>query len=215
METTSVMLPLADMRDLLTGALVAAGKDDTMPMLAAVHVVLADGTLRAEGTDRYRLMVGTYTLPDGAAQDGAAFDVLLPRRDVEALLRSLPKPAPRSQDFASITVEGESVTVEGGAATLTIRALGATYPKVASIMPADMAPLSEGFHQITLDPKLLASFDKVPHIRNTGLRMIFTHEHKAVELRLSHDTITWRGLLMPQKTHAEVARTIPRMEVAS
>ena len=91
----SFTLPAHVLRDLLVGTLLAASRDLTSPVLNAVHLAWDadrgdgfDGTLTATATDRYRMNEGRVRVVMSAP--GTA---LIDRRDADALVKTLPKPA--------------------------------------------------------------------------------------------------------------------------
>jgi hypothetical protein len=206
-----MIIKLSDLRDLLTGALTAAGKDATIPTLMAVKVEQTGLSFGVWSTDRYRAVNGSVRLPDEGNGEGDTWGALLGRKDVEGLLKALPKPSRFGGETVSVTQVDGSVAFSTGLSSIVVVEQDGTFPNVSALMPNEDTPLTEGFHQVSVDPTFLAGFAKIPHARNTGLRMIFTDSCKPVQIILTHETITWQCVLMPQRiTDQTVLRTVPK-----
>lgn len=111
----------------LTRAAVAAGRDDTLPMLTGVHFELKAGVLTMACTDRFRLAVINMAV-DGDGEERA----LIPARSLLALVKTLPAGP------VSIGTGGAYTwTVRGGLITATQRLLDSEFPKVQQLLVRD------------------------------------------------------------------------------
>jgi hypothetical protein len=104
----------------------------------------------------------------------------------------------------SLTRAGDILTVaiKGGTLTVSIPSVQTT-PPYEHLFAGDPAPISE----IHLNADFLAAFAKVPGGGKEGQRFIFTGSDtvagkvrvKPIKVMIPHDTINWRGLLMPMR----------------
>ena len=76
-QTASLTLPAPVLRDLLAGAVVCAARDMTTPALECVRLTWDGADVKADSTDRYRIVEGTY----GAAKSTGPASILLDRRE--------------------------------------------------------------------------------------------------------------------------------------
>jgi hypothetical protein len=68
--------------------------------------------------------------------------------------------------------------------------------KVAVIKPA---PVENSGIVIGLSSKLVATFDKVPHIKGQPMSLDLVSGNEPVLIKIPHDSITWRAILMPMR----------------
>ena len=110
--TTSftIKAPLFD--DLLSGALIAAGKDSSLPVLTCLQLESRDGKLIAAATDRYRLFIGRLAFDTLELKPENDLKILILRDDV-AKIRSLIKPLTGKRvlnPYVQLTIDGERIT---------------------------------------------------------------------------------------------------------
>lgn len=199
------------LRTLLAGALVAAGKDDTMPAIASVQLEWDADGVTAASTDRYRLAVGRYAFDrDVLGQHGAptAGTVLLARADVERLLKAMPKPSARDRAGWQAHVVPVGATVEvswseygynGG--MLVLAAMDAQFPKWRTLIPTDDA-LSEGAMPLVVNPAYLADVSKLAPSKNAPVRIRTSATSRPAVLDYPStaddaSVVQWLYLLMP------------------
>lgn len=187
-------------RDLLAGASVAAHAKEDLTALNGVNFGVSGGRVRVVATDRYKAIIGE------AAITGELDPVTIPLVSVKKIitaLKSLPK---RSIRPVTVTLfrAGDILTVSISAASLdspgdsfSIYLPGANFPgpetfeKLWNSEPVALAGFS-------LNAEFLASFAKVPGSNKSGINKFTFHgENKPVTVEIPHDSITWRGLLMP------------------
>lgn len=184
------------LNDLLTGALVAT--DKAAPSGLVSVLLVSDGeTLTATATDRYRLVTGSV------AVTGGQFTALISAADVTRLVK-LAKDQTTGADL-TLSLIGDLFTVSGTYNTITARVMSDRFPpyeqlftrKVAVIKPA---PVENSSIVIALNPKLLATLDKVPHTKGAPMTLDLVSANDPVLIKIAHDSITWRAILMPMRS---------------
>jgi DNA polymerase III sliding clamp (beta) subunit (PCNA family) len=189
-----------DLLDLLTGAAIAAHSKSDLPTLNGVRLEIKGGKLVAFATDRYRLLVGELE------SEGDLTDSLIPLADIKRIitaLKALDK-ADLSRELVSLTRAGDILTVAIKGSTLSVNIPeGQTPPPYEHLFTGEPAAISE----IQLNADYLAAFAKVP---SSGGGQLFTFTGadtvsgkvrvKPIKVKINHDTINWRGLLMPMRT---------------
>lgn len=190
---TTFQVPACVLREgLATAVLSADHPRNGLPALQCVQVAVRDGRIRFAATDRYRLSVGTYDLPDGQGQvPDVAHSVRLP--DVRSLVRMLPA---RDSGLVTVTVDDREATFTYLGSTLVSDYDGGEFPRFESLIPTEYA----GYDQdgIVLNPALLNAVTKLPAgggwsyvtMRGNGARKpaVFTASHEGAE---------WLVLVMP------------------
>jgi DNA polymerase III sliding clamp (beta) subunit (PCNA family) len=197
-----VAVKASDLLDLITGAAIAAHSKSDLETLNGVYIKAEAGKLTAFATDRYRLLVGELA----GEGEGELSNSLIPLTDIKriiAALKGLSK-ADLSREVVSLTRAGDILTVaiKGGTLTITI-ASAQTPPPYEHLFAGDPAPISE----IHLNADFIAAFAKVPGGGKEGQRFIFTGSDtvagkvrvKPIKVIIPHNTINWRGLLMPMR----------------
>ena len=188
-------------RDLLAGASVAAHAKEDLPWLHGVNIRVTSGELRVTATDRYRAIIGETSLESGELDP-----VTIPLASVKkiiAALKALPKRTIRPITV-SLFKAGDILTVSISAASLespgdsfSIYLPGANFPgpeTLEKLWDSEKIALSE----FSLNAEFLASFAKVPGSNKAGINKFTFHgENKPVTVEIPHDSIKWRGLLMP------------------
>jgi DNA polymerase III sliding clamp (beta) subunit (PCNA family) len=197
-----VAVKASDLLDLITGAAIAAHSKADLETLNGVYIKAEAGKLTAFATDRYRLLVGELTL-EGESELSNSLIPLTDIKRIIAALKGLDK-ADLRREVVSLTRAGDILTVAIKGDTLTITIASAqTPPPYEHLFAGDPAPISE----IHLNADFLAAFAKVPGGGKEGQRFIFTGSDtvagkvrvKPIKVMIPHDTINWRGLLMPMR----------------
>jgi DNA polymerase III subunit beta len=161
---------------------VAAGRDDTLPILTGVRVEIDGSRITMLATDRYRLAMRTLDwTPEGS--DAAAV-ALVPARTLADTARALGASA--SVDLAlGRTGAGDGlVGFEAGSRRTTSRLLDGEYPKVTAIFPTttdvqavvETATLVEAVKRVALVAE-----------RNTPVRLRFTDGQVTIEAGQGED----------------------------
>jgi len=149
MPTTAGTVNGAEFAAAVAQVAVAAGRDDTLPMLTGVRLEIDGEKLTLAATDRYRLAVRelTWTPSNPAAADA---QVLVPARTLADAAKSLAHSETLtialSGGGAGSTGEGIigfSGTTNGRASRATTRLLDATFPPYRSLLPSEWASAAE------------------------------------------------------------------------
>ena len=209
---------------------VAAGRDDTLPVLTGIRLEITGDTLTLAATDRYRLAVRELAWSPGQP-DGEAV-ALVPARTLADTAKALATEANVSLALATGSV-GEGLMGFEGASTdegrrTTTRLLDGEFPKYRALLP------SESTSTATLDTA--AFVDSVRRValvadRNAPVRLTFTADEvqldagtgdeaqatEVLECRLEGESITIAfnptylldGLGAIDAPTAELAFTLP------
>lgn len=189
-QTASLTLPAPVLRDLLAGASVCVARDVTMPALECVRLTWDGADVKADSTDRYRMVEGTY----GAAESTGPASILLDRRDVDAVVKFLPKHGP----LVTVTVDerGFAVNLAGSVRTVPVATPEREFPAIEPLWPSS-EPVPTV--QVGLDPGRTAGMVKVPlESKTTPWRWTFYGETKPVLVTAPGPAgIAWRWVIMP------------------
>jgi len=174
MPTTAGTVPSADFAAAVAQVAIAAGRDDTLPMLTGVRLEIDGSRLTLAATDRYRLAVREL---DWNPQSPSAepVQVLVPARTLSDAAKSL-----SHSDEMTIALAaggaGEGIigftgTTNGRASRATTRLLDATFPAYRSLLPNEWSSSAE----ITVAP-LVEAVRRVALVadRNTPVRLEFS-----------------------------------------
>jgi DNA polymerase-3 subunit beta len=149
---------------------VAAGRDDTLPVLTGVRVEIEGEKITMAATDRYRLAVRDLAwTPEQSGLDAVA---LVPARTLSETAKALAAADKVTVALASSTGTGEGlVGFEGAGRRTTSRLLDGEFPKYRSLLPAESAAKAT-----VSTPALVESVRRVALVaeRNTPIRLSFT-----------------------------------------
>jgi DNA polymerase-3 subunit beta len=173
MPTTAGTVTGADFATAVAQVAVAAGRDDTLPMLTGVRLEIDGEKLTLAATDRYRLAVRelSWSPNDPTA---AAAQVLVPARTLADAAKSLAQSdtltIALSAGGAGEGIIGFSGTTNGRASRATTRLLDATFPPYRSLLPSEWASSAE-----IAVPGLVEAVKRVALVteRNAPVRMEF------------------------------------------
>jgi DNA polymerase-3 subunit beta len=123
----------------------AAGRDDTLPVLTGVRFEIEGDTLTLAATDRYRLAV--RTLPWRPTDPGISTTALVPARTLSETARALTS-GPEvtlalSTPSGSGAVSEGMIGFEGAARRTTSRLLEGEFPKYRSLLPSESTAQAE------------------------------------------------------------------------
>ncbi|MDQ3578692.1 MAG: DNA polymerase III subunit beta [Actinomycetota bacterium] len=133
---------------------VAAGKDDTLPMLTGVRVEITGDKLTLVATDRFRLAMREFEWkPSGDVEDAA---VLVPARTMAEAAKALGSSG-RTVELALSSGEG-LLGLSGSGRRTTSRLLDAEFPRYRQLLPSEqtssaiigVAPLVEAIKRVSL-----------------------------------------------------------------
>lgn len=132
----------------VTQVAVAAGRDDTLPVLTGVRVEIDGDTITLASTDRYRLAVRELRWSPG--QPDIIATALVPARTLADTARSLTSGAevsialglPGQAETDAAAGEG-MIGFEGGGRRTTTRLLDGEFPKFRSLLPDQVNAVAE------------------------------------------------------------------------
>jgi DNA polymerase III subunit beta len=165
MPSTAGTAPAAEFAHAVAQVAVAAGRDDTLPMLTGVRLEIDGTRLTLAATDRYRLAVREldWNPEDPSAE---AVQVLVPARTLNDAAKSLAGSTTLTIALAGTSSSGGSGegiigftgSTNGRASRATTRLLDATFPAYRSLLPNEwssaaeitVAPLAEAVRRVAL-----------------------------------------------------------------
>lgn len=152
---------------------VAAGRDDTLPMLTGVRMEIEGGTVTMAATDRYRLAV--KDMPWNPSQADISTIALVPAKTLADTAKTL------TSTEVTLFTDGNTMGFEGGGRSTTTRLLDSEFVKYRSLLPKQSTSVAEveagPFADAVKRVALVAE-------RNTPVRLTFT----AGEVRLEAGT---------------------------
>lgn len=139
---------------------VAAGRDDTLPMLTGVRVEIEGARMVLAATDRFRLAVREFTW-EPEAGDAAATAVLVPARTLSESAKTLGGGGSVQLALGALGAgaAGDGLMgLAGAGRRTTTRLLDAEFPKFRQLLPAEhasiavveVAPLIESIKRVAL-----------------------------------------------------------------
>ncbi len=161
MPTTAGTVEGAEFAAAVAQVAIAAGRDDTLPMLTGVRLEIDGDRLTLAATDRYRLAVRELTWKPGDPTSANA-QVLVPARTLADAAKSLAHSdsltISLSAGGAGEGIIGFSGTTNGRSSRATTRLLDATFPAYRSLLPNEwashaelaVAPLVEAVRRVAL-----------------------------------------------------------------
>ncbi len=155
---------------------VAAGRDDTLPVLTGVRVEIEDETLTLAATDRYRLAV--RTLSWRPETPGLSTTALIPARTLAETAKALTA-GPEVTVALATGGGGEGmVGFQGAGRRTTSRLLEGEFPKYRSLLPSE----SSAYAEVTTAP-FVEAVKRVALVaeRNTPVRLAFSAEGVVLE----------------------------------
>ena len=119
----------------------AAGRDDTLPVLTGVRLEIDGETLTLAATDRYRLAV--RTLPWKPGTPGLSTTALVPAKTLADTAKALTA-GPEVTLALSTGSGGEGmIGFEGGGRRTTSRLLEGEFPKYRSLLPSESSAVAQ------------------------------------------------------------------------
>lgn len=116
---------------------IAAGRDETLPVLTGVKVTIEGAELTLAATDRYRLAV--RTLPWQPVTELGSATALVPARTLADTAKSLTGGAHVTIAFEVGATGAGLIGFEGGRRRTTTRLLDGDFPKYQSLLPTETA----------------------------------------------------------------------------
>ncbi len=180
MPTAAGVVGSSEFAQAINQVVVAAGRDELLPVFTGVRLEIDDGLLSLLATDRYRMALKELPwTPASSSAEGAA---LVPARVLSEAARSMASGEQITLALANSDM-GEGLIGLGGSGSgaireLTTRLLGGEFPKVRHLM--DIQP-TVAVRCKTAD--IIASVKRVSLVaeRNSPLRMLIGDEQIALE----------------------------------
>ncbi|MDP9117268.1 MAG: DNA polymerase III subunit beta [Actinomycetota bacterium] len=147
MPTTAGTVDAGEFATAVAQVAIAAGRDDTLPMLTGVRLEIEGDRLTLAATDRYRLAVRELAWsPDSPSAE--AVQVLVPARTLADAAKSLATSESMTISLSATGATGEGIigfsgTSGGRASRATTRLLDATFPAYRSLLPSEWASTAE------------------------------------------------------------------------
>ena len=173
----------------------AAGRDDTLPVLTGVRIEIEGEQLTLAATDRYRLAV--RTLPWRPEQTGLSTTALVPARTLNDTAKALTG-GPEVTLALSAGGAGEGmIGFEGGGRRTTSRLLEGEFPKYRSLLPSESSATAE-----VTTGTLVEAVKRVALVaaRNAPVRLSFSADGLVLEAGGADDAqaserteCTWEG----------------------
>lgn len=147
MPTTAGTVMSSEFATAVAQVAIAAGRDDTLPMLTGVRLEIEGDRLTLAATDRYRLAVRELAWSPGDPSAEPA-QVLVPARTLADAAKSLSSSESMTIALSSAGGTGEGIigfsgATNGRASRATTRLLDATFPAYRSLLPSDWASMAE------------------------------------------------------------------------
>lgn len=200
--TATATLPMYTLRRALASTLPCASTDATLPLIAAVHLVIQEDTVKVMATDRYT--VARYVATEHVETDNTA-EATINAKDAKALIAAIPKENRTNRGYeATVHVEDEHISVTFPGVTLTYKTVEGTYPPIEKLLTDNDARPDE--RPVGFNTRLLAQLDKCTR----GLGGINTHivafafssgdKSNVKPVQLTVPTAPeWTGLIMPAR----------------
>lgn len=181
MPASSGILPGDTFAEAVAQVTVAAGRDDTLPMLTGVRVEINGSTVVLAATDRFRLAVREFqwqanasATPDaGAAPAGSAIAVLVPARTLAESGKTLSGAGDVQLALGTLgSGAGDGLMgLSGAGRRTTTRLLDAEFPKFRQLLPAEHTAVAH-----VSVPMLIESIKRVSLMAERGaqVRLEFT-----------------------------------------
>ena len=190
-SNVKINLPAGDLLDLLSGAIIATGKDKTLPTLTGIQLVSDGESLTATATDRYRLITGKIKA------SGSPFTALLQNTDAAKVITAL-KPIAKRNDPRTISLQlgTDELLIVTPESTFTFRLLDGTFPPFEQLLAIE--PAESG--KMAFNCQFLGDLWKIPGAgKDVPVIFTFHGNSKPVTFTVAHDSIEWRGGIMPMR----------------
>jgi DNA polymerase-3 subunit beta len=148
MPSTAGTVDSAEFALAVSQVAVAAGRDDTLPMLTGVRLEIDGARMTLAATDRYRLAVRDLGWEPADRGGDSQTAVLVPARALSDTAKSLGHSDSLTIALSGTAGAGEGIigfagTTNGRASRATTRLLDATFPAYRSLLPTEWASTAE------------------------------------------------------------------------
>lgn len=161
---------------------IAAGKDDTLPMLTGIRMEITGETLTLIATDRFRLAL--RELPWQAAHPDASGDVLIPAKTLADVARSFGHGSAVSLHLGAGNQLGDTriLGIRADEHRTTARLLDAEFPQVRRLLPTEHSAMA----MVEVAP-LLAAIKRVSLVAERGVQIRMDFSAGQVDLAAGGD----------------------------
>jgi DNA polymerase-3 subunit beta len=141
----------------VASVVVAAGRDDALPVLTGMRLEIAGDRLTLAATDRYRLAI--REIPWEPERPDVTVTALVPARTLAEAAKTFVAGAQVSVGLGGGEGTGEGLLgLVGGGREMTTRLLGGEYPRYRSLLPAELTatatvetgPFAEAVRRVAL-----------------------------------------------------------------
>lgn len=150
---------------------IAAGRDDTLPVLTGIRMEIDGSTLTMAATDRYRLAIREIAW--SPEQSGLSVVALAPARTLNDTAKALAATDKVTLALASASAGAGAglLGFEGGGRRTTTRLLDGEFPKYRSLLPQECASVA-----VVETATFIESVKRVSLVaeRNTPIRLSFS-----------------------------------------
>jgi len=143
MPTTAGTVSAALFARAVSQVAVAAGRDDTLPMLTGVRLEINGDRLTLAATDRYRLAVRELSWTPAAGTEATEAAVLVPARSLADAAKSLTGDSEVTIALSSGGTGEGIIGFSGPGRRTTSRLLDAQFPPYRSLLPSEFAVTAE------------------------------------------------------------------------
>ena len=162
---------------------IAAGRDDTLPVLTGVRVEIDGDSLTLAATDRYRLAVRELKWrPDGTTASATS---LIPAKTLSEAAKTLAATGAEVEIALGTGAQGEGLAgFSGGARRTTTRLLEGEFPKYRTLIPDDFASVAK-----ISTGAIVEAVKRVALVaaRNTPIRLSFEPDSVVLEAGAGDD----------------------------
>jgi DNA polymerase-3 subunit beta len=148
---------------------IAAGRDDTLPILTGIRMEISGDSVTLAATDRYRLAV--RELAWSAELAGLDTAALVPARTLAETAKALAACDVVTISLASTGVGDGLMGFEGGGRRTTTRLLDGEFPKYRALLPSESATVATVATSVLVDAVKRVSLVAE---RNTPVRLTFS-----------------------------------------
>jgi DNA polymerase-3 subunit beta len=180
MPTTAGVVDSATFATAVSQVAVAAGRDDTLPMLTGVRLEIEGDELRLAATDRYRLAV--RELPWKPEQNELSAQVLIPARTLSESAKTLTTGSEITLALAGGGAGEGMIGFAGPARRTTTRLLDAEFPKYRSLFPTEWSATAD----IPV-PALLEAVKRVALVADRGTPVLLDFSEGVLSLTAGGD----------------------------
>ena len=188
----------------LNAALTSASKDCTRPHMHGVLLETTETGIRFVSTDGHRLtQIDTANIGEWDHKAGEKH--LLPRKDVETLVKALRGVALSYADPITVNVDGSMLKFHHvlGRAELGIQPSDESFPPYAKVIPPKQDTGTNGTNRIGWNPNYMADVAKVAkfcgNTKSGGVEVSIAGECDPVRLDISNGEASAIVVIMPMR----------------